>query len=145
MVVGAMTVFFKQQITPGQALVFAFGGALIAIPQIANFEIENGALKFTTRDQSAMLPTQVDNLNKEQAELAITVLALTQQNQALSEQVAKLSENASRADDGDTTTIIPQFVPRDWSTVQQNTQSLIKQSEGRTLQLDNLKQELELK
>lgn len=142
MATGAITVYLKREITTGQALVFAFGGAMIAIPQIADFQFGNGTLKFTTKTQAAALTTQVETLNKEQAELANTVLALTKQNQKLAEQVAKLSEDVSDASDGNAASAFPEFVVPDWSTLQKSTESLIQQSEGRTLQLDRLNQQL---
>ncbi|WP_144389786.1 hypothetical protein [Phaeobacter sp. 22II1-1F12B] len=142
MATGAITVYLKREITTGQALIFAFGGAMIAIPQIADFQFGNGTLKFTTKTQAAALTTQVETLNKEQAELASTVLALTKQNQKLAEQVAKLSEDVSDAPDGNAASAPPEFVVPNWSTLQKSTESLIQQSEGRTLQLDSLKQQL---
>ncbi|TYC65104.1 hypothetical protein FMN63_21970 [Stappia sp. BW2] len=142
MVTGAITVYLKREITTGQALVFAFGGAMIAIPQIANFEFSNGTVKFTTKIQAAALTTQVETLNKEQADLASTVLALTKQNQKLAEQVAKLSGDVSDAPEGNPASAPPEFVVPDWSTYQKSTENLIQQSEGRTLQLDSLKQQL---
>lgn len=142
MVIGALTVSLKREITTGQALVFAFGAAMIAIPQIANFEFSNGTVKFTTKTQAAALTTQVETLNKEQADLASTVLALTKQNQKLAEQVAKLSESVSDAPDGNAAAAPPEFVVPDWSSYQKSTENLIQQSEGRTQQLDSLQQQL---
>jgi|GEM_PF-5267117 len=144
MAIGALTVWWEHEVTTGQALMFAFGGALIAIPQIANFEFSNGTLKFTTKTQAAELTAQVEALNKEQAELARTVLELTSRNQSLADQVAKLSTKATTGGESSPVSI-PEFVVPDFSTYQQRTESLIQQSGTRVLQLDNLKQQLETK
>lgn len=73
----------------GHALICAIGAALIALPQLTNFEYADGAVKFTTRAQSAELTEEVKRVVAQQSELASSIATLSN---ALKDMASDISE-----------------------------------------------------
>ena len=88
-------------------------------------KLSDGTLKFTTRSEAVELATQVKALNAEQNNLAKTILELTNQNEALAEQIAQIDRNMASTNDS-ATERTPEFVMPDWSIVKQSTQNSIE-------------------
>ena len=62
-------VYKNHAVTTGQALIFAFGVGLIALPHVVDFEWSGKGLKFTTKKATADLNQQVQKISERQKSL----------------------------------------------------------------------------
>lgn len=142
LVLGALIVFLNKTVTTGHAVLFGFGAVLLALPHISNLEVSEGALKFTTREQSADLAAQVKAVSEQNAQLAKNLVevgkAVDSTNlrmQAIEDAMQRLSPGTSFTPDAN---VSPEFL-RD---LMFRNEQIGKTSQETIKRLDHLQKEL---
>ncbi|MDI7864834.1 hypothetical protein MRS76_23180 [Rhizobiaceae bacterium n13] len=141
LVIGLSAVFFKREVSTGQSLIFAFGAALVALPQLTNFEWSEGTLKFTTRTETVQITEQIKAISQQQTALSANVVALTDAVGKITEQVEAI-ETAIRATQPSSESSLPAFKPSDWQRLRLDSERLIDQSNSTFRTLETLQQDM---
>jgi len=141
--VGVVTVVFRREVSTGQALVLAFGGALIALPQLVTFEWSQGTLKFTTRSEAVQITNQIKQLSQQQVHLGQNVVSLTDALGKVTAQVeaiqARMEQPASAP-----LTSLPEFNPADWQRLKLDSERVIDESSNTLKSLETLQDSLKI-
>ncbi|MBO0346866.1 hypothetical protein [Roseibium limicola] len=149
MLLAALTILFKRDISSGQALIFAFGGALIALPQVADFQLTDGGIKFTTREESGQLTEEVASVTDQQLGLAQTVASLTEKVELLQTQL-ETAQAAPEEFSWDGATRPPTPAPLviapslpNYATLKQENQDIIDRASRSLKNLNTLQDQIE--
>ncbi len=141
LVIGIITVLLKREVSTGQALVLAFGGALVALPQLVTFEWSQGTLKFTTKSEAVQITDQIKHLSQQQVQLGQNLVSLTEALGKVTTQVeaiqARLEQPASAPQ-----TSLPAFDPADWQRLKLDSQRVIEDSSTTFRALETLQENL---
>ncbi|WP_417679112.1 hypothetical protein [Roseibium sp.] len=140
--VASLFVFRQHTISTGQALLFALGVALVAMPHVVNFEWSDGGIKFTTKEATATLTDQVKSITEQQKEINDQIKILSQTVKDTSERMNSVLASIKSNDPSVTipsTTVVP---PETWKNFLDKNEKINEQSLQTIFKLDNLQQEL---
>ncbi|MBB5572563.1 MULTISPECIES: hypothetical protein [Rhizobium] len=132
-------IFQGREVSSGHAMVLAAGAALMLLPSVSNFEWSNGGLKYTRRDETADLASQVKKLAEDNIQANETIKQTTEALKVANERLNRLeaggqtSQNPAPQDGG-----AKPPVKFDWGKYSQPTffEDLLKKSD-QSVQLSN--------
>jgi hypothetical protein len=125
-------IFQGKEVSSGHAMVLASGAALMLLPSVSNFEWSDGGLKYTRRDETADLTSQVKKLADDNIQANETIRQTTEALKVANERINRLeaagqsSQNPGSQDGG--TKSPPKF---DWGKYSEPTffDDLLKKSD----------------
>lgn len=141
--IGVITVLLQREVSTGQALVIAFGGALVALPQLVSFEWSDGTLKFTTKNEAVQITEQLKQLSQQQVHLGQNVVSLTEALGTMTTQVEAIQARLEQPSSAPQTSL-PAFNPEDWERLKLNSERVIDQSSTTLRALETLQDNLKV-
>lgn len=129
-------------VTSGQAMIFAFGAAMIALPHIVDFEWSETGFKFTTKETTSRLASSVKLLSDQQGDLnkQITVL-----RKAIGDSEAQLNEVLAKIESSQNSVQLPKIDTSSssiWEGFLERGELIDKTSQDTIMKIDNIQKSL---